>query len=34
MLSKPQGIERLEGLGKLKKFTLSGLEPTTFQLVA
>jgi hypothetical protein len=25
---------RLEGLGKLKKFTSSGLEPATFRLVA
>jgi hypothetical protein len=27
-------IVQLEGLGKLKKSTSSGLEPTTFQLVA
>jgi hypothetical protein len=35
-LSKPQGLGRLEGLGKLKKnsFTSSGLEPATFGLVA
>jgi hypothetical protein len=33
-LSKPQGLMRLEGLGKFKKITSSGIEPTTFQLVA
>jgi hypothetical protein len=34
-LSKPQGIVRLEGLGKLRKdpMTSSGLEPDTFRLV-
>jgi hypothetical protein len=34
---KPQGLVRLEGLGKLKvkkkTITSSGLEPSTFQLV-
>jgi hypothetical protein len=37
LLSKPQGLVRLEGLGKLKKknsFTFWGLEPVTFRLVA
>jgi hypothetical protein len=33
-LSEPQGLVRLEGLGKLKKFASSGLEPATFELVA
>jgi hypothetical protein len=36
-LSKPQGLVRPEGLGKLKKkksFTSSGLEPAIFQVVA
>jgi hypothetical protein len=33
-LSEPQGLVRPEGLGKLKKFTSSGLEPSTFRLVA
>jgi hypothetical protein len=27
-------VVRLEGLGKLKKFTSSGLEPATFRHVA
>jgi hypothetical protein len=31
-LSKFQGLVQLEGLGKLKKFTSSGLEVATFQL--
>jgi hypothetical protein len=30
----PRAIVRLEGLGKLNKSTLSGLDPTTFRLVA
>jgi hypothetical protein len=30
----PRAIVRLEGLGKLKKFTSSGLEPATIRLVA
>jgi hypothetical protein len=30
----PRAIVRLEGLGKLKKSTSSGLDPTTFRLVA
>jgi hypothetical protein len=31
-LSEPQGLVRLEGLGKLKNsFTSSGLEPATFR---
>jgi hypothetical protein len=29
---KPQDLVRLEGLGKLKKFTSSGLEPATFRM--
>jgi hypothetical protein len=29
----PRAIVRLEGSGKLKNFTSSGLEPATFQLV-
>jgi hypothetical protein len=29
-----KGLVRQEGLGKLKKFTTSGLEPATFRLVA
>jgi hypothetical protein len=33
-LSEPQGLVRLEGLDKLKKFTSSGLKPTTFWPVA
>jgi hypothetical protein len=33
-LSRTQGIVQLEGLGKLKKSTLSGLDPATFRLVA
>jgi hypothetical protein len=34
-LSKPQGLMRLEGLGKMKEsFTSPGLEPATFRLVA
>jgi hypothetical protein len=33
-LHEPQGLVQLEGLGILKKFTSSGLEPTTFQLIA
>jgi hypothetical protein len=32
-LSEPQGIAWLEGLGKLKDFTSTGLETTTFRLV-
>jgi hypothetical protein len=31
---EPQGLLQLEGLGRLKKFTSSGLEPVTFGLVA
>jgi hypothetical protein len=27
---KPQGLAWLKGLGELKKFISSGLEPTTF----
>jgi hypothetical protein len=34
ILSEPQGLLRLEGLGKLGKLTSSGLEPATFQLIA
>jgi hypothetical protein len=30
----PRAIMRLEGLGKLKKITSSGLEAATFRLVA
>jgi hypothetical protein len=30
----PRAIVRLEGLGKLKKFTPSGFDPATFRLVA
>jgi hypothetical protein len=30
----PRAIVRLEGLGQLKKSTLSGLDPATFRLVA
>jgi hypothetical protein len=35
-LSEPQGLVRLEGLGKVKekRFTSSGLEPAAFRLVA
>jgi hypothetical protein len=35
-LGKPQGLVRLEGIGKLKKnsVTSSSLEPTIFRLVA
>jgi hypothetical protein len=33
-VSEPQGLVQLEGLGKLKNFTSSGLEPATFWLVA
>jgi hypothetical protein len=29
----PRAVVRMEGLGKLKKNTSSGLEPATFQLV-
>jgi hypothetical protein len=32
--SKPQGLVQLEGLGKFKKFTSSGLELVTFRLEA
>jgi hypothetical protein len=30
----PSAIVRLEGLGQLKKYTSSGLEPAIFRLVA
>jgi hypothetical protein len=33
-LSKPQDLVCLEWLDELEKFTLSGLEPVTFWLVA
>jgi hypothetical protein len=33
-LSKPQGLVRLEGLGKFKKITSSGIESVTFRFVA
>jgi hypothetical protein len=33
-LSKPQGVVRPEGLGKLKIFSSSGLEPATFRFAA
>jgi hypothetical protein len=33
-VSEPQGLVRPEGLGKLKEFTSSGLEPAIFRLVA
>jgi hypothetical protein len=32
--NKAQSLVRLQGLGKLKKFTSLGLEPATFRLVA
>jgi hypothetical protein len=33
-LIKPQGLVRPEGLGKFKKITSSGIEPTAFLFVA
>jgi hypothetical protein len=33
-VSEPQGLVRPKGLGKLKMFTSSGLEPATFWLLA
>jgi hypothetical protein len=34
MLSKPQGLMHLEGLGKFKKIISSGIETVTFRFVA
>jgi hypothetical protein len=32
-LNKPQGLVRLEELGKLQKFTSLGVKPVTFRFV-